>query len=115
MKREYDFSKSVPNRHLKAVKKGIHIRLDQDVIEWLKAEALKQEIGYQTLANAFLRDKMQETLVVPDKPSKRKKSAASIDDIPETTKSRAPMAVFSGARVQFQRGSDRPRFYEALL
>ena len=66
MKREYDFSKSVPNRHVKAVKKGIHIRLDQDVIEWLKTEALKQEIGYQTLANAFLRDKMQETRVVPD-------------------------------------------------
>ena len=66
MKKEYDFSQSIPNRHAKAVKKGIHIRLDQDVIEWLKAEALKQEIGYQTLANSFLRGKMQETSVAPD-------------------------------------------------
>jgi len=66
MKKEYDFSKSVPNRHIKAVKKGIHIRLDQDVIDWLKAEALKNDVGYQTLANSFLRQQMQATNVAPD-------------------------------------------------
>jgi uncharacterized protein (DUF4415 family) len=65
MKKEYDFSHSVPNRHVKAVKKGIHIRLDQDVIDWLKAQALKQEIGYQTLANSLLREQMQGFDVVP--------------------------------------------------
>ncbi len=66
MKKEYDFSHSVPNRHAKAVKKGIHIRLDQDVIEWLKSQALKQDIGYQTLANSLLRQHMNESHVAPD-------------------------------------------------
>jgi uncharacterized protein (DUF4415 family) len=60
MKKEYDFSNAVPNRHVRAVKKGIHIRLDQDVIDWLKSEALKHEVGYQTLANSLLRQQMQE-------------------------------------------------------
>lgn len=66
MKREYDFSSSVPNRHLKAVKKGVHIRLDQDVIDWLKAEALEHDIGYQTLANAILRNAMTAKSVSPN-------------------------------------------------
>jgi uncharacterized protein (DUF4415 family) len=66
MKKKYDFSKSIPNRHIKAVKKGIHIRLDQDVIDWLKAEALKNEVGYQTLANSVLRQQMQAANAAPD-------------------------------------------------
>lgn len=78
MKKEYDFSNSVPNRHIKAVKKGIHIRLDQDVIDWLKAEALRHEVGYQTFANSILREQMQGTHMAPNVDERLKKLERAI-------------------------------------
>lgn len=71
MKKEYDFSKSVPNRHIKTVKKGVHIRLDQDLVDWLKDRALKEEIGYQTLTNALLREVMATSETKKAKPSEK--------------------------------------------
>ena len=71
MKKEYDFSTSVPNRHLKAIKKGVHIRLDQDILDWLKARALKEGLGYQTLTNALLRQVMSNTNTAKEKPSEK--------------------------------------------
>jgi len=71
MKKEYDFSHSVPNRHLRSVKKGVHIRLDQDVLDWLKARAEEEEIGYQTLTNALLREVMAQGNSTKEKPTEK--------------------------------------------
>lgn len=71
MKKEYDFSNSVPNRHIKSPKKGVHIRLDQDLVDWLKAKALKEDIGYQTLTNALLREAMTNSLTPKTRPNEQ--------------------------------------------
>ena len=49
---EVDFSRA--ERLYTPIKKDIHIRLDADVIEWLKGKGK----GYQTLANEILRQAM---------------------------------------------------------
>jgi len=41
--------------HMPQTKKGVYLRLDQDVLEWLKA----QGPGYQTRINAILRAYME--------------------------------------------------------
>lgn len=43
------------------VKVSISIRLDLDVLNWLKAEGKKQGIPYQTLANSLLKKASSET------------------------------------------------------
>ena len=48
------FTLSHLSRLYKPVKKEIHVRLDADIIEWLKKEGR----GYQTRLNAILRDVM---------------------------------------------------------
>ncbi|MEN9704722.1 MAG: hypothetical protein RLZZ393_601 [Pseudomonadota bacterium] len=56
MKREYDFSKSVPNPYLPKDKKQITIRLDAGTIDYFKQLAGETGIPYQNLINLYLRD-----------------------------------------------------------
>jgi uncharacterized protein (DUF4415 family) len=56
MREEYDFSNSVPNPHIKNLKKQITIRLEEDVISYFKTLADETGIPYQTLINLYLQD-----------------------------------------------------------
>lgn len=58
MKEEYDFSKGVRGRFFDPRKVSTTIRLDEDVLLYLKKEAREKKIGYQTLLNSLLRDHM---------------------------------------------------------
>ena len=49
---------AVPNPFYRPVKRQLTLRLDADVIAWLR----KKGKGYQTRANAFLRDAMLRDL-----------------------------------------------------
>ena len=61
MKKEYDFSKGVRGRFYSPKKISTTIRLDDDVILYLKKLASMKKTGYQTLLNSILRDYMQKT------------------------------------------------------
>jgi len=50
-----DWSKAVVGKFCRPVKKPLTIRLDADVLDWLK----KQGKGYQTRINALLRSSME--------------------------------------------------------
>ena len=56
MRKEYDFSKSVPNPYAKRMKKQITIRLDEDTVSYFKNLAVEKGIPYQSLINLYLRD-----------------------------------------------------------
>ncbi len=64
MKREYDFSKGKRGAVLKTPpgKTRITIRIDDDVLEWFRAQAHAAGGGnYQTLINRALRETMEST------------------------------------------------------
>ena len=50
-----DWSKAVVGRIYRPLKKSVTLRLDADVLEWLKSEGT----GYQTRINRILRDAME--------------------------------------------------------
>lgn len=56
MRKEYDFSKAVPNPYAARLKKQITIRLDENVIEYFKQLAKEFDIPYQNLINLYLRE-----------------------------------------------------------
>lgn len=56
MRKNYDFSKSVPNPYAKRLKKQITIRLDEETIAYFKEMAEEKGIPYQSLINLYLRD-----------------------------------------------------------
>ena len=56
MRKNYDFSNSVPNPYAQKLKKQITIRLDQDTIAYFKEMADDKGIPYQSLINLYLRD-----------------------------------------------------------
>lgn len=56
MRKQYDFSESVPNPYAKKLKKQITIRLDGDVVEYFKTLSEKNGIPYQNLINLYLKD-----------------------------------------------------------
>ena len=58
IKEEYDFSKGVRGRFFDPRKVSTTIRLDEDIILYLKKEAREKKIGYQTLLNSLLREHM---------------------------------------------------------
>ena len=60
MKKEYDFSKGTRGRFYFPKKISITIRLDDDVLLYLKKMAGMKKVGYQTLLNSILRDYMQK-------------------------------------------------------
>ncbi|MEA3492254.1 MAG: BrnA antitoxin family protein [Campylobacterota bacterium] len=57
---EYDFSAGVRGRFYKPSKVPTTMRLDNDVLLFLKKQASEKKIAYQTLINNLLREYMQE-------------------------------------------------------
>ena len=60
MKKKYDFSKGVRGRFFDPRKVSTTIRLDEDIILYLKKESREKKIGYQTLLNSLLREHMNK-------------------------------------------------------
>jgi uncharacterized protein (DUF4415 family) len=60
-----DWSKAVVGRFYRPIKKPVTIRLDADVLHWLK----EQGDGYQTRINSILRGVMEQA--GPDRPRSR--------------------------------------------
>ena len=56
MKDNYDFSKGIRNPYVKKLKQQITIRIDEDTIEYFKAQAAESGLSYQNLINLYLRD-----------------------------------------------------------
>ena len=56
MRDEYDFSKAERNPFAKRLKKQITINLDNDTIDYFKAQSSISGIPYQTLINLYLSD-----------------------------------------------------------
>jgi len=56
MRKEYDFSNSIPNPYAKKVKKQISIKIEIDTISYFKELAEKVGIPYQNLINSYLTD-----------------------------------------------------------
>ena len=51
-----DFSKAVVGKFYRPIKKPLTIRVDADVLAWLKAQGK----GYQTRINSLLREAMED-------------------------------------------------------
>ncbi len=64
MKKEYDLKKLRVKHRGALIKKDSKvlktIRIDADVLSWLAGEAERRGIGYQTLLNMLLRERMGE-------------------------------------------------------
>ena len=56
LKSEYDFSKGIRGRFYRPKKISTSMRLDNDILLYLKKIASEKKIGYQTLINTILRD-----------------------------------------------------------
>jgi predicted DNA binding CopG/RHH family protein len=56
MRDEYDFSQARENPFAKRLKKQITINLDNDTINYFKAQSSQSGIPYQTLINLYLSD-----------------------------------------------------------
>ena len=59
MRKNYDFSDSVPNPYAQKLKKQITIRLEEETIDYFKTMAEEKGIPYQSLINMYLRDRAQ--------------------------------------------------------
>jgi len=55
----YDFSDAIRGRFYKPKKVPTSMRLDNDIILFLKKQANEKKIAYQTLINNLLREHMQ--------------------------------------------------------
>ena len=62
MKDHYDFSSGVRGRFYQPRKVSTTIRLDNDVLLFLKKKASEDHIGYQTLINSLLRDYVKHSI-----------------------------------------------------
>lgn len=62
MEENYDFSKSVRSRFYQAKKVSTTIRLDNDILLFLKKKVSEEHIGYQTLINSLLRDYIKHSI-----------------------------------------------------
>ena len=60
MKKEYDFSRGTRGRFYFPKKISTPIRLDDDVLLYLKKLASIKKVRYQTLLNSILRDYVQK-------------------------------------------------------
>jgi len=57
---EYDFSDGIRGRFYKPKKIPTSMRLDNDILIFLKKQASEKKIAYQTLINNLLREYMQK-------------------------------------------------------
>lgn len=64
MRKEYDLKKLVPKKKdpkkFKDAKVSTNVRIDLDVVAWLREESEKLGIPYQTLMNSKLKQSMKE-------------------------------------------------------
>lgn len=60
MREEYDFRGGVRGRFYRPHKVAISIRIDDDVLLYLKKIAGLRKVRYQTLLNSLLREQMQK-------------------------------------------------------
>ena len=58
----YDFSSGVRGRFYQSKKVSTTIRLDNDVLLFLKKKASEDHVGYQTLINSLLRDYVKHSI-----------------------------------------------------
>jgi uncharacterized protein (DUF4415 family) len=56
LKDEYDFSHGIRGRFYRPKKISTSMRIDNDILLYLKKMASEKKTGYQTLINAILRD-----------------------------------------------------------
>jgi len=56
LKNEYDFSKGIRGRFYRPKKVSTTMRLDNDILLYLKKIASEKKVGYQTLINTILRN-----------------------------------------------------------
>jgi predicted DNA binding CopG/RHH family protein len=56
MRKEYDFSQSVPNPYVEKLTKQITLRVDEDALQYFKDLSESMGIPYQSLINLYLRD-----------------------------------------------------------
>jgi len=56
LKEEYDFSHGIRGRFYRPKKISTSMRLDNDILLYLKKIASEKKIGYQTLINTVLRE-----------------------------------------------------------
>ena len=70
MRKEYDLKKLKPKKHnvekTKDLKVAINIRLDAEVLAWLRDEAEKLGLPYQTLLNSKLKQSMGQSAITPE-------------------------------------------------
>lgn len=59
LKDNYDFNGAVRGRFYKPKKVPTSMRLDNDILIFLKKEASEKKVAYQTLINSLLREHMQ--------------------------------------------------------
>ena len=62
---EVDFSGGVRGRFYKPRKVSTTIRIDNDVLLFLKKKAAEDHVGYQTLINSLLRDYVKHSIHDP--------------------------------------------------
>lgn len=68
-----DWSNAVVGKFYRPIKKSLTIRIDADVLAWVKAQGK----GYQTRINSYLRDAMDKSKKQPRSAGVRKKRSAS--------------------------------------
>lgn len=56
MRKEYDFSQSMPNPYAEKLKKQMTIRIEEDVVNYFQELSKETDIPYQTLINLYLKD-----------------------------------------------------------
>lgn len=56
MKEEYNFASARKNPYAKKLKKQITINIDNNTIDFFKAQSISSGIPYQTLINLYLSD-----------------------------------------------------------
>ena len=62
LKDNYDFSDGVRGRFYKSKKIPTTMRIDNDILIFLKKQASEQHVAYQSLINALLRKHMDDSL-----------------------------------------------------
>jgi uncharacterized protein (DUF4415 family) len=68
-----DWSKAYVGKFYRPVKKSLTIRIDADVLAWVKSQGK----GYQTRINSYLREAMSQSKKQPKTVGARKKRPAS--------------------------------------
>lgn len=63
LKDNYDFTNGIRGRFYKPKKIPISMRLDNDIIIFLKKQASEKKIAYQTIINNVLKEHMQTSLL----------------------------------------------------